>query len=143
MLKAKRSFVKNMDAKQKKLKLLIVEDDAISRMVLEKLATAKGWQFISAENGKLGITAYEEQYFDAIVMDARMPVLDGYAATGAIRILESQKGTHIPIVAMTAYAMKGDEEKCLAAGMDDYLSKPIDVDEFYATIEKWTKNIVD
>ena len=70
-----------------------------------------------------------------------MPVLDGYKATGVIRQLENLKGTHTPIIAMTAFALKGDREKCLESGVDDYLSKPIDAAEFYVTVEKWTKNM--
>ena len=122
------------------LKLLIVEDDAISRMVMEKLTGQKGWQVILAENGKEAIDAYREQKFNVVLMDIQMPILDGYKATGVIRQLESQKGTHVPIIAMIAHALKGDREKCLESGMDDYLSKPIDADKFYATVEKWANS---
>jgi len=125
-------------AKEDVLKLLIVEDDAISRMVMEQLARRKGWQVILAENGKEAIEAYLEQSFNAILMDVQIPIIDGYKSTGVIRQIESQKSMYTPIIAMTAYALKGDREKCLESGMDDYLSKPIDADEFYATVEKWT-----
>ncbi|SPF50680.1 Sensory box protein (fragment) [Candidatus Desulfosporosinus infrequens] len=121
-------------------KLLIIEDEAISRMVIEQFARKKGWQVILAENGKEAIDAYRKQRFNAILMDVQIPILDGYKATGVIRQIERQKGIHTPIIAMTAYALKGDREKCLESGMDDYLSKPIDTDEFYATVEKWTKS---
>ena len=123
-----------------KLQLLIVEDDPISRIVLEKFARKKGWQVILAENGKEAIDAYRKQRFQAVLMDVQLPIIDGYKATGVIRQIESQTSMHTPIIAMTAYALKGDREKCLESGMDDYLSKPIDADEFYATVEKWTKN---
>ncbi|MDR3585146.1 MAG: ATP-binding protein [Desulfosporosinus sp.] len=121
------------------LKVLIVEDDAISRVVMEYLARRKGWQITMADNGEEAIRVYRENSFDVILMDVQMPVLDGYKATEVIRKIENPKNIHIPIIAMTAYALKEVREKCLESGMDDYLSKPIDTDEFYATVEKWTK----
>ncbi|HEY8910025.1 MAG TPA: ATP-binding protein [Desulfosporosinus sp.] len=134
--------VRNIEDSEKEdgLKLLIVEDDAISRMVIERIARKKGWQVILAENGQEAIDAYREQRFNAVLMDVQMPILDGYETTEVIRQIESQKGIHTPIIAMTANALKGDNEKCLESGMDDYLTKPINTDEFYATVEKWTKS---
>jgi two-component system sensor histidine kinase/response regulator len=73
--------------------------------------------------------------FDLILMDVQMPGMDGFAATGIIRAREKSSGTHLPIIAMTAHAMKGDEQRCLAAGMDRYLSKPIQVEELFAAID--------
>lgn len=125
------------DTKEVGLKLLIVEDDAISRMVVEKFASIKGWLVILAENGKEAIDAYRDNCFDAILMDVQIPILDGYKATGVIRLLEKQRGTYTPIIAMTAHALKSDRQKCLEAGMDDYISKPIDAKVFHAVIEKW------
>ena len=124
-------------------KLLIVEDDPISRMVIEQLAIRKDWQVILAENGKEAVDAYRGYSFDidVILMDGQMPVLDGYQATGLIRQLERLSGKHIPIIAMTAYALKGDREKCLESGMDDYISKPIDANTFYAIVEKWASTL--
>ena len=123
--------------KEDGFKLLIVEDDAISRMIIERFAKVKGWHAILAENGKEAIDNYQENSFDAILMDVQMPVINGYQATGVIRQLEKQKGTYTPIIAMTAYTLKGDRENCLESGMDDYISKPIDANAFYATVEKW------
>lgn len=123
--------------KEYAFKILIVEDDEISSMVIEKFARQKDWQFVLAKNGQEAVNAYREYTFDAILMDVQMPVLDGYQATGVIRQLESQLGTHTPIIAMTAYALKGDREKCIESGMDDYLPKPIDADAFYTVVEKW------
>lgn len=128
-------------AKEDVLKLLIVEDDEVSRMVIEKLASRKGWQVILAENGKEAVDAYRKLRFDAISMDVQIPILDGYKATGVIRQIESQNGIHTPIFAMTAHALNRDREKCLESGMDDYLSKPIDADKFYAMVERWAKCI--
>ena len=122
---------------EKSLKLLIVEDDAIIRMVMEKFASQKGWKVILAVDGKAAIDAYQKEEFDVIMMDCQMPVLDGFKTTGAIRQLESQRGTHTPIIAMTANALKGDMETCLNAGMDDYLTKPVDTNAFYAIVERW------
>jgi len=123
------------------LKLLIVEDDAISRMVMEKLAIRKGWFVILAANGKEAVVALKEDCFDAILMDVQMPVLDGYQLTGVIRQMERQTGTHTPIIAITANALERDEKKCLQAGMDDYLSKPIDADELYSVLVKWANGM--
>jgi len=122
------------------LKLLIAEDDAVSLLVMEHLVRRKGWHVTLAKNGKEAVDAYREKSFDVIFMDIQMPVLDGYKATGVIKQLAGQKGMHTPIIAMTAYALKGDRERCLESGMDDYLSKPIDTEKFYAIVEKWTKN---
>ena len=77
-------------------------------------------------DGQLALEAIEQESFDLVLMDIQMPVLDGFGATKALRQRERQTGSHLPVVAMTAHAMTGDREKCLAAGMDDYISKPID-----------------
>lgn len=125
---------------EKLLKLLIVDDDAIIRMVIEKLALRKGWKVILADDGNAAIDAYQKQKFDIIIMDCQMPVLDGYKTTGAIRQLESQRGTYTPIISLTANALEGVRETCLKAGMDDYLTKPFDANAFYTIIEKWAKS---
>ena len=125
---------------EKVLKLLIVEDDAIIRMVLGKFSIRKGWKVIFAEDGKAAIDAYQKQEFDVIIMDCQMPVLDGYKTTEAIRQIESQRGMHTPIIAMTANALKGVRETCLNAGMDDYLTKPVETSAFYAIVERWAKS---
>ncbi len=125
--------------KESALRLLIVEDDEINRIVIERLARQKGWLVTLAENGKEAIDAYKSRSFDVIIMDIQMPVLDGFHATIMIRQIESQIKKHTPIIAMTAYALQGDREKCLEAGMDDYLTKPIDVNKFYTVVEKFFK----
>ena len=124
---------------EKPLKLLIVEDDEIIRMVIEKFSIRKGWKVVLAEDGYAALDAYQQQEFDVIIMDCQMPVLDGYKTTEAIRELESQSDTHTPIIAMTANALKGVKETCLNAGMDDYLTKPVETSEFYAIVERWAK----
>lgn len=124
---------------EKPLKLLIVEDDKIIRMVIEKFSIRKGWKVVLAEDGNAALDAYRKQEFDVIMMDCQMPVLDGYKTTGAIRQLENRSGTHTPIIAMTANALEGFRETCLNAGMDDYLTKPFETSAFYTIVERWAK----
>jgi CheY-like chemotaxis protein len=94
-----------------------------------------------APNGQKAIEALTRERYDLVLMDIQMPEMDGLEATGRIRDREKQEGSHIPIVAMTAHVMKGDKEKCLAAGMDDYLSKPIKATDLYDVIDRWGKRI--
>ncbi|HRX82532.1 MAG TPA: response regulator, partial [Pirellulaceae bacterium] len=96
-----------------------------------------GHQVVLAENGEVAIRNWEKQTFDVILMDVQMPVMDGLAATTVIRQRESTLGKRTPIIAMTAAAMKGDKERCLAVGMDDYVSKPIAPAALFATIAKY------
>jgi CheY-like chemotaxis protein len=111
------------------LRVLLVEDNRVNqrvaKMVLEKWAI----EVSLAENGEQAVSECMSSVFDLVLMDIQMPIMDGFAATRRIRQMESGSGHRIPIVAMTANAMKGDREACLAAGMDDYLSKPIRKDE--------------
>jgi len=90
-------------------------------------------------NGREALAAFEKENFDAIRMDVQMPEMDGFEATGKIREHEKNTGKHIPIIAMTAHALKGDEDRCLQAGMDGYVSKPIRTNELYAALEKTVK----
>ncbi len=92
----------------------------------------------AVENGLLAFEEAKNSHYDLILMDVQMPEMDGFDATQAIRKHEKGSGIHIPIVAMTAHAMKGDREKCLAAGMDFYITKPVNPSELYTTIEKYT-----
>lgn len=128
------------DQKGNEIRLLIAEDDLISGMVMEKFALRRGWKVTIARNGKEAIDLFHHSSFDAILMDVQMPIMDGYTATGIIRQRETHKSTRTPIIAMTAFALKGDKEKCLAAGMDDFISKPVDINEFYKTVERRTSN---
>lgn len=126
----------NRDEK-KPLRILMVEDDEIIRLVIEKFSERKGWQVVAAEDGYAAIDIYQKQEFDVIIMDCHMPGLDGYKTTEEIRKIESRRGARTPIIAMTANALKGVRETCLNAGMDDYLTKPVEAGVFYATVEKW------
>lgn len=133
------SVEKQVEYQQGKvLRTLLVEDNEISREFIEVIARKKGWEVTVAENGKEAVAAVVQMSFDVILMDIQMPIMDGYEATRIIRQIEMLTNRRTPIIAMTAYALKGDEEKCLEAGMDAYLSKPVDVHELYATVERWT-----
>ena len=101
------------------------------------LLRKKGLDIKTAENGKVAIDIFKKDRFDLILMDVNMPYLDGYSATAVIRLKEQLTNAHTPIIAMTAYALSGDKEKCLNAGMDDYISKPVDINEFNRIIDKW------
>ncbi len=130
---------KQSEDQTKQATILVAEDQIINRKIVTQLLERKGWKIISAENGRIAVDLYKEHSNDInlVLMDVQMPELDGFNATMNIREIEQDNGLHIPIVAMTAFAMKGDKEKCLAAGMDHYISKPIKPDELYETIEKY------
>lgn len=121
--------------------VLIAEDQLINRKVITQFLERKGYKVRIAENGKQAVELYTQNPHDffLILMDVQMPVMDGLEATGLIRKLEEKLNTHVPIVAMTAHAMKGDKEKCLAVGMDHYLSKPVNPQELYNMVEKYQK----
>ena len=108
-----------------KLKILLAEDNMVNQKLAVKVLGKRGYGVTVADNGKEAVNLFTENRFDVILMDVQMPEMDGFEATGRIRLWEEGKGTHVPIIAMTAHAMKGDREKCLAAGMDAYVSKPI------------------
>jgi PAS domain S-box-containing protein len=118
-------------------RVLLVEDNEINRRVAVGLIRSRGHQVIIAENGREAVNALDNQEFDVVLMDMQMPVMDGYEATAEIRKRERLTGGHVPIVAMTAEALKGDRERCLAAGMDDYVSKPINPVEIHRAIERF------
>ena len=128
----------NIQPSCKPKRALIAEDDKVSQTLAITLLKKQGMEVITAENGKEAVDVFQQMSFDIIIMDVQMPVMDGYTATGIIRQMETLTNRRTPIIAMTAYALIGDREKCLEAGMDDYISKPINPDEFYATVEKWT-----
>ena len=107
------------------LRVLLAEDNAANQKLAVGVLTKHGHHITVADNGRLAIAAWQSEPFDVILMDVQMPELDGLQATQAIRAIEQERGGHVPIVAMTAHAMKGDRERCLEAGMDDYLPKPI------------------
>ena len=97
-----------------------------------------GFEVQTAENGAIALEKFKAQPFDIVLMDCQMPIMDGYAATRAIRIHESLAGARrTPIIAITAYTLDGDREKCLAAGMDDFLGKPYSLRDLRPKLERW------
>jgi hypothetical protein len=118
---------------------LLVEDDFASQYGLKKILEITGYKVDIANNGQEALGLLEENEFALVLMDCSMPVMDGYNATASIRDQASKVRNHsIPIIGLTAHAMKDDRDKCLAAGMDDYQSKPIKIPVLLANIEKWT-----
>lgn len=107
------------------LKILLAEDNLMNQTLAKGILSRHGHQLTIANNGCEAVKAYQDENFDVILMDVQMPVMDGFAATAEIRKLERINGTKTPIFAMTAHAMQGDRERCIEAGMDDYISKPI------------------
>ena len=121
----------------RKLRILLAEDNQVNQIIAARLLEKRGHTVVIAGNGRQALAALDEPGsggFDLILMDLQMPEMDGLELTGIIRGREKSSGAHVPIVAMTANAMKGDEEACLAAGMDGYVSKPIQIEQFFATI---------
>lgn len=116
-----------------KLRVLLAEDGAVNRAVFMGLLSEQGHEVTCVEDGEAAIEAWQDFDFDAIFMDVQMPILDGLEATQRIRQLESD-GEHIPIIAITAGAMAEDEQRCLQAGMDDYLSKPIEIKQLASVL---------
>ncbi len=118
--------------------ILIAEDNPVNQTVAGRLVQKLGCRVHIAENGVEAIERWRESKYDLILMDGQMPELDGYGATGCIRNLEKENGDRrTPIIALTAHALPGDKERCLAAGMDDYLSKPLQVDALKRILEFW------
>jgi PAS domain S-box-containing protein len=124
------------DRAARSLRVLIAEDNALNRELALRLLERRGHRIAVAENGAEALAALEREPFDAVLMDVQMPELDGLEATRRIREKEAATGRHIPIIAMTAHSMTGDRERCLAAGMDAYIAKPIDAAELLAQVER-------
>ena len=120
------------------LDILVAEDNPVNQKLAVRLLEKYGHRPTIANNGLEVLETLEKREFDLILMDVQMPEMDGFSTTAAIREKEAQSasGAHMPIVAMTAHAMQGDEERCLQAGMDAYVSKPIKPDQLFAAIEK-------
>jgi len=107
------------------LRVLVAEDNLVNQQLAKRLLEKRGHRVVVAANGREALAAVEKENFDLVLMDVQMPEMDGLEATAAIREKEKDNGARLPVVALTAHAMKGDRERCLAAGMDGYLSKPI------------------
>jgi two-component system sensor histidine kinase/response regulator len=116
--------------------ILIVEDNKVNQLVGSKVLENLGYGFTIANNGVEAVEAFQSGIYDAVLMDCQMPEMDGYEATAAIRRLEGSAG-HIPIIAMTAAAMEGDRERCMAAGMDDFITKPVRLEAVATALLRW------
>ena len=121
------------------LRVLLAEDNVVNRKLITSLLHKQGVSVEVAENGREAVRACERDAFDLVLMDVQMPDMDGLAATAAIRCAERGTGRHVPILAMTACAMKGDRDECMKAGMDDYLVKPIHFDVLRGSLDKWSR----
>jgi CheY-like chemotaxis protein len=119
------------------VRVLVAEDNVINQKVAVRLLEKLGCRIDVAANGQEAVTMLAQFAYDVVLMDCQMPEMDGFAATAAIRQRESSTGRHVPIIAMTANAMQGDREDCLAAGMDDYVSKPVTFETLVAMLRKW------
>jgi signal transduction histidine kinase/DNA-binding response OmpR family regulator len=124
-----------------RLRVLVAEDNPVNQLVTRRLLEKRGHDVEIARDGRQAVAAFDRGGFDLILMDVQMPVVDGWEATAAIRLRERANGGHrLPIVALTAHAMKGDEDRCLDAGMDGYITKPIELAALDAWIEKVSRD---
>jgi len=124
--------------KSHQLRILLAEDNAVNQKLAVRLLEKRGHTVAVAGNGKEAVAALQAETFDLVLMDVQMPEMDGFQATAAIRELEKASGNHLPVIAMTAHAMVGDRERCLAAGMDDYLTKPIRLEELNNLLARYS-----
>jgi CheY-like chemotaxis protein len=121
---------------QGRLRILLAEDNIVNQRLVVRLLEKYGHTMIVASTGREVLAALAQQPVDLVLMDVQMPDMDGLEATAVIRKQERQRGGHLPIIALTAHAMKGDQERCLASGMDDYISKPINAQTLSAAISR-------
>jgi len=121
---------------QTRMRVLLAEDNAVNRKLAIALLEKRGHEVIVAENGQEALGALTRERVDLVLMDVQMPIMDGFEAIRAIRVKEQSTGEHLPIIALTAHAMKGDRERCLAAGADDYVAKPVRLPELLAAMDR-------
>jgi CheY-like chemotaxis protein len=119
------------------LHVLVAENSPVNQRVALLVLEKEGHSVVIVSNGADALNAVTRESFDLILMDVQMPVMNGYEAARAIRMQEQRMGRHTPIVALTAHAMKGDRERCVEAGMDDYTSKPIQAHDLYEVLARW------
>jgi CheY-like chemotaxis protein len=125
------------------LRVLVAEDNPVNQLLATRLLEKRGHRVVVAANGRETLAALEDESYDLVFMDVQMPEIDGIEATLAIREKEKTTGNHQAVIALTAHAMKGDQERCLRAGMDGYLSKPIRPQELDAILDKYVAGSVE
>jgi CheY-like chemotaxis protein len=123
----------------RRLHILLAEDNLVNQRLAARMLEKRGHAVAVANNGREALAALAQEHFDVVLMDVQMPEMDGIEATAAIREFEKTTGGHVPIIAVTAHALKGDEQRCLAAGMDRYLAKPVRARDLLAVIEELTQ----
>ncbi len=121
---------------RRSLHILLAEDQPVNQLLAVRMLKKRGHSVVVANNGRIALETLPRETFDLVLMDVQMPEMDGFETTRTIRLQEKDTGKHLPIIAMTAYAIKGDRERCLAAGCDEYLAKPIDSRSLYALVER-------
>ena len=124
------------------VRILLVEDNPTNQQLVQYILGQRGYRVQVASNGLKAVDAFAVGEFDLILMDCQMPEMDGFEATGHIRELEKSRGTHTPILAMTAGAMQGDRDLCIASGMDDYIAKPIQPRQMLEWMERWVTRVL-
>jgi CheY-like chemotaxis protein/HPt (histidine-containing phosphotransfer) domain-containing protein len=118
----------------RRLRVLLAEDNAVNQKLVLRLLEGQGHEVVLAGDGREALAALERGSFDVVLMDVQMPEVDGFEATAALRQREQGSGRHTPVLALTAHALKGDRERCLGAGMDGYLAKPIRSEELFQAL---------
>ena len=126
---------------QRSISFLVAEDNAVNQRLIARLLEKKGHTVTLAQNGREALDVLEKRSFDIVLMDGQMPEMDGFEATRRIREKEKNTGAHLPIIALTAHAMQGDKERCVTAGMDAYVPKPLKLEELFAVIEQVASRI--
>jgi len=119
------------------LHILVAEDNAVNQQIARRLLEKRGHTVVVVADGRAALERLQQEQFDLVLMDVQMPIMDGVEATAAIRVREGQTRDWLPVVAMTAHAMKGDREKYLAAGMDGYISKPVQKEALWEVVEEF------
>jgi CheY-like chemotaxis protein len=120
---------------RRKLQILLADDNLVNQHLTLRLLEKRGHNVTLASNGRDAIAALKKSRFDVVLMDVQMPVMDGFEATAVIRKDEESTGVHLPIIAMTAHAMEGDRQRCITAGMDGYITKPVKIEDLVETVE--------
>jgi two-component system sensor histidine kinase/response regulator len=133
----RRLITRHVLSEQKGPRILLAEDNPINRKLAVALLGRAGYAVETAENGRQAVDALKRESYSLVLMDVQMPEMDGLEATGLIRAIGGERG-RTPIIAMTAHAMKGDRERCIAAGMDDYVAKPLQSSELFEAIDRYT-----